>query len=79
MNIDFLDITIIVAITIAIVDLIKKASGDKLGMWSFLISAGVGAAVYAIGLYAPDVVKGFIAVGLVASGIYVTAGKIGKN
>jgi len=35
-----------------------------------LISAGVGAAIYAIGMYAPDVVKGFIAVGLVASGLY---------
>ena len=79
MNIDFLDITILVAITIAIVNAIKKATGEKLGQWYMLISAGVGAAIYAIGLYAPDVVKGFIAVGLIASGIYNVAKRISGN
>ena len=69
-NIDFLDITILVVITVAIVNVIKKATGDKLGQWYMLISAGVGAVIYAIGMYAPDVVKGFLAVGLVASGLY---------
>lgn len=69
-NIDFLDIAILVVITVAIVNVIKKATGDSLGQWYMLISAGVGAVIYAIGLYAPDVVKGFIAVGLVASGLY---------
>ncbi len=79
MNIDFLDITILVAITIAIVNAIKKATGEKLGQWYMLISAGVGAAIYAIGLYAPDVVKGFIAVGLIASGIYTVAKRVSGN
>ena len=69
-NIDFLDITILVVITVAIVNAIKKATGDTLGQWYMLISAGVGAALYAIGMYAPDVVIAFIAVGLVASGLY---------
>ena len=69
-NIDFLDITILVVITVAVVNVIKKATGDKLGQWYMLISAGVGAVIYAIGMYAPDVVKGFVAVGLVASGLY---------
>jgi len=69
-NIDFLDIAVLVIITVAIVNVIKKATGDKLGQWYLLISAGVGAAIYAIGMYAPDVVKGFLAVGLVASGLY---------
>jgi len=69
-NIDFLDIAVLVIITVAIVNVIKKATGDKLGQWYMLISAGVGAAIYAIGMYAPDVVKGFLAVGLVASGLY---------
>jgi len=69
-NIDFLDITVLVIITVAVVNVIKKATGDKLGQWYMLISAGVGAAIYAIGMYAPDVVKGFLAVGLVASGLY---------
>ena len=69
-NIDFLDITILVVITVAIVNFIKNATGNTLGYWYMLISAGVGAALYAIGLYAPDVVIAFIAVGLVASGLY---------
>jgi len=69
-NIDFLDIAVLVIITVAIVNVIKKATGDKLGQWYMLISAGVGAVIYAIGMYAPDVVKGFLAVGLVASGLY---------
>ena len=67
---DFTDIAIIAAVTLAIVNAIKKATGDTLGQWYMLISAGVGAALYAIGLYAPDVVIGFIVVGLVASGVY---------
>ena len=69
-NIDFLDITILVAVTLAIVNFIKKATNDTLGYWYMLISVGVGAALYAIGLYAPPIVIAFIAVGLVASGIY---------
>ena len=70
LNIDFLDIAVLVVITVAVVNVIKEATGNKLGQWYMLISAGIGAVVYAIGLYAPDVVKGFIAVGLVASGLY---------
>ena len=69
-NINFLDITVIVLITIACVEAIKKATDNRLGQWYMLISAGVGAVIYAIGMYAPDVVKGFIVVGLVASGLY---------
>ena len=79
MNIDFLDIGIIVAITVAIVNAIKKATGGKLGQWYMLISAGVGAVIYAIGIYAPDIVKGFIAVGLIASGLYVVAKRVSGN
>jgi len=71
-NLDFTDIAILAAVTLAIVNAIKKATGDTLGYWYMLISAGVGAALYAVGLYAPDVAIGFIVVGLVASGIYDT-------
>ena len=74
-NIDFLDIAIIVTITAALVNFIKQIvvekTGKELGQWYLLISAGVGAAIFAVGLYAPDIVKSFIAVGLVASGLYV--------
>ncbi len=69
--IDFANISILVIITVAIVNVIKKATGGTLGDWYMLISAGVGAALYAIGLYAPPVVQGFLAVGLIASGVYV--------
>ena len=69
-NIDFLDITVIVLITVACVEAIKKATGNRLGQWYMLISAGVGAVIYAIGMFAPDIVKGFLVVGLVASGLY---------
>ena len=71
-NLDFTDIAILAAVTLAIVNAIKNATKNKLGYWYMLISAGVGAALYAIGLYAPDVAIGFIVVGLVASGIYDT-------
>jgi len=70
-GIDFLDITVLVIITVAIVDIIKKATGNKLGDFYILISAGVGAVLYAIGLYAPPIVQGFLAVGLIASGVFV--------
>lgn len=70
LNIDFLDIAVLTVITVAIVNLIKNLTSNKLGQWYILISAVVGACVYAVGLYAPDTVKGFVAVGLVASGLY---------
>lgn len=69
-NLDFTDIAVLAAVTLAIVNAIKKATGDTLGYWYMLISAGVGAGLYAIGLYAPDVVIGFVVVGIVASGVY---------
>jgi len=77
MNINFLDIAVLTVITVAIVNAIKDAVGDKIkSNWYILISAGVGALVYAVGLYAPDAVKGFIAVGLIASGLYDVTKKI---
>ena len=69
--IDFGNLTILVIITVAIVNVIKKATGETLGDWYMLISAGIGAALYAIALYAPPIVQGFLAVGLIASGVYV--------
>ena len=73
MDINWLDLTVLVAITIALVNTIKQATGDRLGMWYTLISFGVGFIVYLIGLFAPDIVKVGLSIGLVASGIYVTA------
>jgi len=70
-DLNLLDLAILVPITYAVVNLIKKATGNKLGDWYVLISAGVGAAIYAIGMYAPATVQGFFVIGLIASGIYV--------
>ena len=77
MNINFLDIAVLTMITLAVVNAIKSAVGDKIkSNWYILISAGVGALIYAVGMYAPDAVKGFIAVGLIASGLYDVTKKI---
>jgi hypothetical protein len=69
-GIDWLSTAVLVAITVAIVNAIKAATGDKLKYWYMLISVGVGAAIYAIGTYAPDVVKNMLVIGLAASGLY---------
>lgn len=69
-DLNLLDITILSGITLAIVNVIKKNTGNMLGDWYMLISAGVGCALYAIGLYAPSIVISFLAVGLVASALY---------
>jgi len=77
MNINFLDIAVLTMITLAVVNAIKSAVGDKIkSNWYILISAGVGALIYAVGMYAPDAIKGFIAVGLIASGLYDVTKKI---
>lgn len=69
-GIDWLSTAVLVAITVAIVNAIKKATNDKLSYWYMLISVGVGAAIYAIGTYAPDVVKNMLVIGFAASGLY---------
>ena len=70
-DINLVDLAILVPITYAIVNLIKKATKNKLGDLYILVSMLVGAGIYAIGMYASPVVQGFFVVGLVASGIFV--------
>ena len=69
-GIDWLSTAVLIAITIAIVNAIKTATGNKLGYWYMLISVGIGAGVYAIGAYAPDMIKNMLVIGLAASGLY---------
>lgn len=69
-NLNLLDIGILSGITLAIVNVIKKNTGNALGDWYMLISAGIGAGLYAIALYAPSIVISFLAVGLVASAVF---------
>jgi len=65
-----LDFAIIAAITIAIVNRLKAELPAIKPIFYTLISIAIGAGLYAVKLYAPDVVIGFIFAGLIASGIY---------
>ena len=65
-----LDFAIIAAITIAVVNRVKAELPEIKPIFYTLISIAIGAGLYAIKLYAPDVVIGFIFSGLIASGIY---------
>ena len=61
---------VIIAMTIAIVNRIKAEVPPLKDFWYTLMSIGVAAGLYAISLYAPIVVQGFIFIGAAASGIY---------
>lgn len=66
---DWLDAGIIVLVTVAIVNRIKAET--KLKSWLYtIISFGVGAVIYLIGLYATEIIKTILLIGLAASGIY---------
>jgi len=65
-----LDYAIIAAITIAIVNRLKEELPALKPIFYTLISIAVGAGLFAVSLYASEVVKGFIFAGLIASGIY---------
>ena len=65
-----LDFAIIAAITIAVVNRVKAELPEIKPIFYTLISIAIGAGLYAISLYASDVVMGFIFAGLIASGIY---------
>lgn len=65
-----LDYAIIAAITIAVVNRIKSEAPALKSFWYTIISIAIGAGLYAVSIYASDVIKGFIFAGLIASGIY---------
>ena len=65
-----LDYAVIAAITIAIVNRLKVELPEIKPIFYTLISIAVGAGLYAVSIYANDIVKGFIFAGLIASGIY---------
>jgi hypothetical protein len=65
-----IDLAMIAAITIAVVNRIKAELPEIKPIFYTLISIAVGAALYAVSIYASDIVKGFIFAGLIASGIY---------
>jgi len=81
-NIDWLDITVQVSIVIALVNLIKKVSGDKLGQYAVLVSMGIAFVVVFLATVPEaiiwyELIRNAIIVGLTASGLYTLAGKVG--
>jgi len=65
-----LDFATIAIITIALVNRLKSELPVIKPIFYTLMSIAIGAGLYAVSVYAADVVKGFIFAGLVASGIY---------
>ena len=80
-NIDWLDIVVQVAIVMALVNLVKKISGDKLGQYAMLVSMGIAfVVVFLASMPSPviwfELVRNSIIVGLTASGLFdLRAGK----
>jgi len=80
-NINWLDIVVQVAIVIALVNLVKKVSGDKLGQYAMLVSMGIAfVVVFLATMPNPiiwfELVRNSIIVGLVSCGLFdLRAGK----
>ncbi len=72
-----LNIGLIVFITIAIVNRIKAEVKPLAPYWYTLIAIAIGAGLYAVALYAPPVVTGFVCVGGAAAGIFDVYAKKG--
>lgn len=77
----YFPIMILVGVIVyAIVERIKAEFPILKGFWYTLISMAVGAAIFAVFVYAPIVVLAFVFVGLLASGIFdITKYVSGKN
>lgn len=71
--------TIIILMTVAIVNRIKAEAPILKDFWYTLMSIGIGAGLYAVSLYAPVVVQGFIFIGAAASGIFDVAKLVGSK
>ena len=84
MDINFGDLIVQIAITIAVVDYIKFASKDKLGYYAILVAFVVGFAVTILGVLPAQldwlfIAKNTITIGLAAAGIYKVVTKIASN
>jgi len=70
MGLDWTSAAVLVLVTVAVVNRIRESFKD-IPSWGYtLIAFGVGAVLYFIGVYAPDMVKIPLTIGLAASGIY---------
>lgn len=70
MELPVINVSIIVLAVIAIINRIKKEAPELKSYVYTLMAFGVGAAVYAIFIYAPSPIPIIFAIGLAASGIF---------
>jgi len=72
MEFDWLNISILVLMVIAIVNRIKKAIGEGRikSDWYTLMAIGLGFGIYYFALYVPETIKIGLLIGLAASGIW---------
>ena len=70
MDLALIEIAVIVAVVIAIVNRIKKEVPPIASIWYTAMAFVVGAIVYIVVLFAPEIVTTILFIGLAASGIY---------
>lgn len=67
---EFVDVSIMVLVTIAIINRVKKEAPKLKSYVYTLMAFAVGAGVYCLFTYAPDPIPVIFTLGLAASGIY---------
>ena len=67
---EFVDVSIIILVTIAIINRIKKEAPELKDYYYTLMAFAIGAAMYALFTYAPAPIPIMVAIGLAASGIF---------
>ncbi len=72
-----LNVGLIVFITIAVINRIKAEVKPLAPYWYTIMAIVIGAGLYAIALYAPSVVTGFVCIGGAAAGIFDVYAKKG--
>ena len=70
MDLALIEIAVIVAVVIAIVNRIKAEAPELASYWYTVMSFVVGAIVYVVVMFAPEIVITILFIGLAASGIY---------
>jgi hypothetical protein len=67
---EFVDVSIMVLVTIAIINRIKSEAPELKSYIYTLLAFAIGAGVYCLFVYAPDPIPVIATIGLAASGIY---------
>ena len=72
-----LNVGMIVFITIAVINRIKAEVKPLASYWYTIMAVVIGAGLYAVALYAPPVVAGFVCIGGASAGIFDVYSKKG--